>query len=118
MIRIAQMIVVALALVLLVSRLFIRGGEVGFVSGFVTFAMAWWILLFLTLPLRVRGQFEDGAVARGTEPGAPVDPGLKYKAWLTTVITAVFWLIYFALVEYAGLTFETIPMLDRVVPGW
>lgn len=49
----------------------------------------WWLCLFVTLPFGVRGQHEDGDVAEGTEPGAPVKPFLLQKLLATTALSAV-----------------------------
>ena len=49
----------------------------------------WWIVLFVTLPFGVRGQHEDGVVADGTDPGAPVKPFMLRKILATTILTGV-----------------------------
>ena len=58
----------------------------------------WWVTLFLTLPLGMRSQHEDGEGVAGTDPGAPVATGLGRKLIWTTVISAVIfalaWLAY------------------------
>ncbi|MBN9062398.1 MAG: hypothetical protein BGP06_06050 [Rhizobiales bacterium 65-9] len=48
--------------------------------------VAWWLVLFVTLPFGVRSQAEHGDIAPGTEPGAPVRPRLLAKAAWTSVI--------------------------------
>jgi predicted secreted protein len=89
----------ALALVILFAQLFITSGEVGFVEGLVVYLITWWIVIFVVLPIRITGQHETGNVVEGSEPGAPVDPRLKEKAMLTTVITSALWLVFFAVME-------------------
>lgn len=91
---------VALVVALWIAQLFIRNGGVGFVSGLVVYLIAWWTVLFTILPRNVKGQYESGEIVAGSEPGAPQDPQLKAKAWLTSVVTAVVWLIYFVIVEF------------------
>ena len=49
----------------------------------------WWTVLFAVLPFGIRSQQESGDVVDGTEPGAPVLPGLLKKAAITSVIAAV-----------------------------
>ncbi|MGD2132067.1 MAG: DUF1467 family protein [Maricaulaceae bacterium] len=67
-------------------------------GGVVSFLLIWWMVLFAVLPLGVRGQWEEGEVADGSEPGAPVSPNLPRKALLTTLVTMVLWgLLYFAI---------------------
>lgn len=99
--RIVQIALVALAAVLWIAQLFVRNDGVGFVSGLVVYLIAWWTVLFTILPRGVQGQYETGEIVEGSEPGAPADPRLKEKAWLTTVVTAAFWLVYFVVVEFA-----------------
>jgi predicted secreted protein len=48
----------------------------------------WWIVLFAVLPWGVRSQHEEGEIAPGTDPGAPVAPFLLRKAIATTLISA------------------------------
>ena len=48
----------------------------------------WWVSLFVVLPFGVRSQSESGDVSAGTEPGAPVTPGLARKAAWTTLLSA------------------------------
>ena len=65
------------------------------VTGVVTYFILWWLVFFTVLPFGVRGQWEDGDVAHGSEPGAPVRPMLLKKAVWTSIITAGIWLILF-----------------------
>ena len=58
-------------------------------TGFAIYFVLWWIVLFLTLPFGVRSQHEDGVGAPGTDPGAPITPGLGRKLIWTTIISAV-----------------------------
>lgn len=58
----------------------------------VIFVLWWWVVLFAVLPRDVQGRWEsedDGV--KGADPGAPVKPQLKAKAWLTTKIAFVLW---------------------------
>ena len=100
---------VALVVVLLVAQLFLPDRGVGFVTGLVVLLLIWWMVLFAVLPRRVRGQFEDGDVVPGTEPGAPVEPRLKEKAWLTTLIACGLWLVYFVVFEFELIGLDAIP---------
>jgi len=58
-------------------------------TAFAIYFVMWWVTLFLTLPFGVRSQHEDGEGAPGTDPGAPILPGLRRKLIWTTVISAV-----------------------------
>ncbi|MCC5996143.1 MAG: DUF1467 family protein, partial [Oceanicaulis sp.] len=52
------------------------------------------------LPRRIRALCEYGEGVPGRERGAPVDPRIAPKLWLTTVITSGVWL---AIVAVLGL---------------
>lgn len=53
--------------------------------------LIWWITLFAVLPFDVRRQDEDGAIAPGTDPGAPAVTRLGIKLlWTTVVASAIF----------------------------
>ena len=78
---------------------------------FAIYFVVWWIVLFCVLPFGVRSQAEDGAVAPGTDPGAPVLPALKMKlAWTTVVSAVLFGIGYWAYVT-RHLTLENLSSL-------
>jgi len=62
------------------------------------FFLIWWVVLFAVLPFGVRSQHEEGEMAAGTDPGAPVLPRLGRKLLWTTVLAAVvfaaFYVVY------------------------
>lgn len=72
------------------------------VGGLALYFVIWWTVLFVVLPFGVRSQAEEGLVVDGTEPGAPVLPGLLRKAAITSVIAA----LVFLLVWYVWATFD------------
>ena len=100
---------VALVLVLWIAQLFLPDDGVGFVTGIVVFLIAWWMVFFTVLPRRIRGQFETGEIVPGSEPGAPSDPQMREKLWLTTLITCGVWLVYFVVFEFGLVSLEGIP---------
>lgn len=63
----------------------------GITGSIVIFVVIWWLIFFMALPFGVRGQWEDGKVAEGTEAGAPQVTLLGKKALATTGITIVLW---------------------------
>jgi predicted secreted protein len=64
------------------------------VSGIVVFVIAFWLCLFIALPIGVQSQQESGEVVPGSERGAPVKANLgtkaKWAAIAAAVITALF----------------------------
>jgi predicted secreted protein len=73
--------------------------------------LIWWITLFAVLPFGVHRQDEDGAIAPGTDPGAPAMTRLGLKLlWTTGVATVIFAACYVVYVN------RLLP-LDRLA-GW
>jgi len=107
--RYLGLFVVSLVLALHVVQLVFPGGGVGFVTGLVVFLITWWMVLFMVLPRQIRSQLEAGEVVKGSEPGAPVNPRLREKIWLTTQIACGLWLVYFVIFEFSLIDFNALP---------
>lgn len=90
---------VVLAGLLWLSQFFLPDQGMGVVTGLVVYLISWWTVLFTILPRNITGQHETGEIVPGSEPGAPTDPQLKAKAWLTTQVTAGFWIVIFIVIE-------------------
>ena len=60
-----------------------------FTTAIAGFFLIWWVTLFAVLPWGVHSQQEGGAVAPGTDPGAPMSFRLGRKLMWTTVIAAL-----------------------------
>jgi predicted secreted protein len=65
-------------------------------SGIVVFILIWWIVFFCMLPMNIQNIDKP---AGGVMPGAPVNPGLKRKAILATVIACVGWLVVYGIIK-------------------
>jgi len=103
-----QYIPPGIAFVLWLSRFIVRDDGVGVVNGLVVFLIVWWLVIFTMLPIGVRSQEENADVVEGTEPGAPVAPMLRKKAWWTTVITSCIWIVYYGVTE-SGVVEQFLP---------
>lgn len=76
----------------------------GLLGGIVSFLLIWWMILFMTLPLRIHRQ--NPGDRHGSDPGAPDHPHLKYKIILTTILSLVLWGILYTLIQTGVLTYE------------
>jgi len=85
-------------------------------SAFVLFAIVWFLTLFIVLPLRLKTQADVGKVARGTPASAPVDPQLKKRALIVTVIAVVIWSILMVVVLSGVITVEDFDWFDHFTP--
>jgi predicted secreted protein len=62
-----------------------------FATGAAIFFLIWWVVLFAVLPWGVRSQRDEGAIAPGTDPGAPAMPRVRRKlVWTTLVAIVIF----------------------------
>lgn len=68
-------------------------------SAIVLFAVCWFMVLFMVLPLFVRSQEEAGDVEPGTPAGAPDQPMMKKKLIWTTVAAVIIWAALFGVIE-------------------
>lgn len=64
------------------------------------YLIIWWTILFAILPLGVRTQGEEGSVVPGTPESAPASPRLLYKMGLTTLVSAVIFIIIYLIVAF------------------
>ena len=76
----------------------------------VLFAVIWFLVLFIILPLKLVSQSETGHITSGTPPSAPENPNLKRKIILTTFIAFIVWsplcvIIVFELITMKDLDF-------------
>jgi predicted secreted protein len=74
-------------------------------SSILVYVLAWWIVFFCMLPFGIRNieKPDDGSM-----PGAPVNPGLKKKLLLTTLIAAIVWGGIYAVVKSDLISFHDI----------
>jgi predicted secreted protein len=83
-------------------------------SAFVVYLLIWWITLFGVLPFGIRGQAEEGEVIKGSEPGAPVESGMKRKIILTTLIATLIWVVICIIIIFKLVTWD---QLGLHLPG-
>lgn len=60
-------------------------------GGIVLYAVLWFLVLFVLLPIGQRSQADVGEVTPGTPAGAPYNPPIKKKVLWGTLITTVIW---------------------------
>ena len=83
-------------------------------SAIVLYAVIWFMVLFVVLPLRLVTQGDAGDVVPGTHASAPADPQLKRKAWLTTLWSAVLWVVIGGTIISGVITIEDIDIGNRM----
>ena len=81
-------------------------------SAVVLFCVIWALVFYMINPLWQTSQSEDGEVVPGTPASAPVDPMIRKKAILTTVIATVLFVLAYSTIEFGWLTLDDISFLE------
>lgn len=83
-------------------------------SSFVLFAVIWFMLFLMILPMRLKTQGESGEVVPGTHASSPENPQIKKKAKITTLITLVLWAVISYLVIFDIVTAKDIDWMGMM----
>ncbi|PHR61395.1 MAG: hypothetical protein COA43_03330 [Robiginitomaculum sp.] len=86
------------------------------ITSIAIYFVVWWFMLFTVLPWGVKGQYEDGGVVKGTEPGAPSKPVMKKKMIQNSVLSLVVWAIIMVIIKFDLITIDNIPFFPDFVP--
>lgn len=86
----------------------------GITSALVLFAVIWFMVLFIVLPLRNVTQGDTGDIVPGTHASAPADPQLKRKVKITTLWAAGLWVIIAGTIMSGLITVRDIDWFDRM----
>jgi predicted secreted protein len=76
----------------------------------------WWTVLFAVLPWGVRSQQESGAVAPGTDPGAPAVPRLRRKLVWTTIVAAIVFAAWHVVYAYRLIRIDDLAAMLGMTP--
>ncbi len=61
-------------------------------SAIVLLSVYWFIILFIVLPINVTTQNDERNVIEGTAPSSPINPNLKRKFSITTIVSIILWI--------------------------
>ena len=61
-------------------------------SAIVLLSVYWFVVLFIVLPINITTQNDERNIIEGTAPSSPVDPNLKRKFSITTVVSVILWI--------------------------
>ncbi|KGM86270.1 putative secreted protein [Roseovarius mucosus DSM 17069] len=88
----------------------------GITSAIVLFAVIWFMTFFIVLPIRIQTQGDLGNIVPGTHAGSPEHHHLKKKAWITTGIAIVLWIIIGGTIISGVITVRDLDMFNRMGP--
>ncbi len=89
----------------------------GVTSAIVLFAVIWFMTFFVVLPIRIQTQGDLGKVTPGTHAGSPEHHHLRRKAWITTGIALVLWIIIGGTIISGKITVRDLDMFNRMGPA-
>ncbi len=72
-------------------------------AAIVLFAILWFIMLFVALPLKIKTQQESGKKTFGTPSSAPEDPQIRTKMLWVTILAFSLWIIIMSLIYFVFL---------------
>ncbi len=67
-------------------------------SAIVLYAVVWFMVMFIVLPIRRRTQGDVGEIVPGTQPGAPVNFNVRNTMALVSIIALVVWAVIVAII--------------------
>lgn len=88
----------------------------GVTSALVLYAVIWWLMFLIMIPIRIQTQGDLGVIEPGTHAGAPQIHNLKRKAWRTTWISLVLWCIIAGVIVSGWITLDDMRFFDRSLP--
>ena len=75
------------------------------------------MVFLIAIPIRLKTQGDLGEVVPGTHAGAPAIHQLKRKAWITTGLSALLWLIIGGVIVSGLITIRDLDVLNRMSPA-
>jgi predicted secreted protein len=81
-------------------------------SAIVLYCVIWAVLFFMINPLWQTSQSEDGEVVPGTPASAPVNPMLRKKVIVTTVVATALFVLVYATIERGWLTIDDVSFVS------
>lgn len=86
-------------------------------SALVLYAVLWFLIFLIVIPIRLQTQGDVGHIVEGTHAGAPEHHYLKKKAWITTVVAALCWVLIAGTILSGAISIRDIDMFDRMGGG-
>ena len=83
-------------------------------AAFVLFAVIWFMVFLIVLPLRLQTQGEAGDVVPGTHKSAPADPQIGRRARITTLWAIGLWIVLAGIILSGLVTVSDIDWFDRL----
>lgn len=89
----------------------------GITSALVLFAVIWFMILFITLPIGLKTQGDVGEIEPGTPASSPVNLNMKRKLWIVTGISLLLWIVIAGIIVSGAITVRDLDWFGRLGPG-
>ena len=86
-------------------------------SALVLYAVVWFMTFLIVIPIRLKTQGDVGEVVPGTHASSPEHHYLKAKAWITTGVAAVIWVILFWIITSGLITVRDFDWFNVMWPA-
>ena len=86
----------------------------GITSALVLFAVIWFMVLFIVLPLNMTTQGEAGKVVPGTHASAPDNLQMKKKFKITTIWSIGLWIVIAGTILSGVITVRDLDWFNRM----
>lgn len=86
-------------------------------SAIVLFAVIWFMVFLIAIPIRLQTQGDVGEVVPGTHASSPEVHNLKKKAWITTFVSMGLWVVIAGIILSGWITVRDIDMFNRMGPA-
>lgn len=83
-------------------------------AAIVLFAVIWFVVMFVTLPIGLRSQGDEGEVVPGTHEGSPANFNLKRRMLMVTALTIVIWAVIAGIIISGTITVRDIDWFGRM----
>ena len=85
------------------------------VTGIAIYLTIWWTALFAILPLGGKTHWSEGQEppVKGMDSGAPIEPRLKQKFVLTTIVTTVVFILLWLTIHFQWIRLPEFPTSYR-----
>ena len=90
----------------------------GVVSGIVLFAVVWFMVLFVVLPIRLETQGDVDERVEGTHAGSPSSSfSMKKRFRLTTIWAVPIWAVIAGVIVFGDIGVRDIDLFNRMGPS-
>jgi len=83
-------------------------------SAFVLFAVIWFMILFIVLPLGLRTQGDEGVKVPGTHAGAPANLDMRRKLRIATMWAVPIWIVIAGTILSGAITVRDLDWFQRM----